>query len=130
MSVNRNFSDENTSENSYENEDDKLLFSKLFPAVSLENVLKDENFALFRRTKGKNALISALYSDYTELVRKISYDAVEKAVFSMQNTASSPGSLSTVPNTDVFFTKEQVMRMNREEIKKNYDKIRESQQNW
>ena len=113
-----------------ENESDKLLFSKLFPSVSLENVLNDENFKLFARTKGKNTLVSALYSDYTELVRKISYDAVEKAVFSMQNTASSPGSLSTTAVKDNFFTKEQVLRMSREEIKKNYNKIRESQQNW
>ena len=111
-------------------EDDNIFFSKLFPGVSREKVENDDNFKLFARLKDKNVLFTSLYSDYIDLVDRISTAATEKALFSMQNRLSSPGSLACESIRDGFYTKEQVLKMSREEIAKNYDNIRKSQQNW
>lgn len=130
VSVNGNLFNTNSSQNPTSEEEENLIFSKLFPGVLRQNVENDECFKLFAQFKDKNRSFSLLYSDYLALVKKISNSATEKALFSLQNKASSPGSLASATNSDSFFTREQVLRMSREEISKNYDKIRKSQENW
>ena len=130
VSVKCDFSSEKPAQNNRLKEEDDLIFSKLFPGVLRENVENDEDFKLFARFKDKNTLFSTLYSDYLALVERISQNATQKALFSFQNKASSPGSLASSAQESGFYTKEQVLRMSREEIKKNYDRIRKSQENW
>lgn len=130
VSANGNLFNTNLSQNPTSEEEENLIFSKLFPGVLRQNVEKDECFKLFAQFKDKNRSFSLLYSDYLALVKKISDSATEKALFSLQNKASSPGSLASTANSDSFFTREQVLRMSHEEISKNYDKIRKSQENW
>ena len=112
-------------------QDEILVFSKLFPNVSLEKLEKDELFCLFSSHNGKNIAISELYTNYLRLIKAIESDFATKAAVLAQNKLSSPGSLASSEKTiDVFFTKEQVLRMNPEQISKNYETIRKSQQKW
>ena len=116
-------------EHSQENE--KLVFSKLFPNVSLENLEKDELFCLFSSHNGKNIAISELYTNYLRLINAFESDFARKSAVLAQNKLASPGSLASSEKTsDVFFTKEQVLRMSAEQISKNYETIRKSQQKW
>ena len=130
VSVKCDFSSQKSAQSNSFKEEDDLIFSKLFPGVLRENVENDEDFKLFARFKDENTLFSTLYSDYLALVERISQNATQKALFSFQNKASSPGPLASGTQESGFYTKEQVLRMSRNEIKKNYDKIRKSQENW
>lgn len=130
VSVNSSYFDTSSAQKIASEENDNLIFSKLFPGVSREDVEKDEDFKLFARTKAKNVLFSSLYCDYLALVERISASATEKALFSLQNSNATPGSLASASQGDGFYTKEQVLKMSREEISNNYEKIRQSQQSW
>ena len=112
-------------------EDEILVFSKLFPNVSIEKLEQDELFRLFSSHNGKNLTISNLYTNYLRLVNALSDDFAKKSLVSLQNKLSSPGSLASSEKTsEVFFTKEQVLRMTPEQISQNYNIIRKSQQKW
>lgn len=124
------FNVESTTENIISDEDDSLLFSKLFPGVSRESIENDEVFKLFSKSRLKNAPFSVIYSDFRALVDKISQSEREKLAFSAKVANSSPGALASSATDDSFFTKEQVLRMNKEQIARNYQKIRQSQERW
>ena len=110
-------------------EEDKLLFSKAFPGVNPENIKKDRLFAIFADGKGKSKSLTSIYSDFRLFVAELSSEIRKKHKFN--DKIASPGSLSSSePSNDGFFTKEQVLRMSKDEICKNYDKIRRSQQKW
>lgn len=124
------FGVENSSDTIISDEDDNLLFSKLFPGVLRENIENDEIFKLFAKNRVKNAPFSVIYSDFRALVDKISESEREKLAFSAKVAHSSPGALASSAASESFFTKEQVLRMSKEQIAKNYQKIRQSQERW
>ena len=112
-------------------EEDNALFSRLFPGVKRENVEKDPNFKLFADGKSKNKPFCSLYGEYLSLVGKIREEITMRGVVAMKNKLSSPGPLSSEESPDSsYFTREQVLKMSKEQIARNYNKIRESQQKW
>ena len=112
-------------------EEDNALFSRLFPGVKRENVEKDPVFKLFADGKSKSKSFCSIYGEYLSLVNKIREEITMRGVIAMKNKLSSPGSLSTEENPEnTYFTREQVLKMSKEQIARNYDKIRESQQKW
>jgi hypothetical protein len=58
---------------------------------------------------------------------KAQQETIKKIV---ANGASSPGSLSGGTETETLFTKEQVQKMTKEEVQKNYDQILKSTRKW
>lgn len=124
-------------ENSLENfkvlseKEDIALFSRLFPGVNPETVKNDRLFKLFASGKDKNAPLTSIYTDYLAMVSEITSEVRAKSEFEQRAALSSPGSLaSSEPYDDGFYTKEQVLKMSREQIAQNYEKIRKSQQKW
>lgn len=108
-----------------------LLFNKLFPGVSIEKIQKDELFCLFSSHNGKSLTISELYTNYLRLINSLEGDFAKKALISAQNKLSSPGALSSSDKgKESFFTKEQVLKMTPKEIAQYYNIIRQSQQKW
>ena len=105
-------------------------FSRLFPNRSLEKELENPDFKLFCNYKGKNTY-GKCFSDFLAICDSIERKARQKVLVSLANKESSVGSLSSEekPACD-FFTKEQVLKMSSEQIKRNCAKIRESQQKW
>ena len=114
-----------------DNSNEVLVFSKLFPNVSYEKLLQNEHFRLFSSHNGKNSTVSELYTNYLRLVEAIEGDFAKKTLVLLQNKLTSPGPLaSSEKSEEIFFTKEQVLKMSAEQISKNYDTIRKSQQKW
>ena len=111
--------------------DEDLVFNKLFPSVSIEKLKEDKLFCLFSSHNGKNLTISDLYSNYLQLISALNEDFAKKSLVSLQNKLSSPGSLaSSEKASEIFFTKEQVLKMSPGQISQNYNNIRKSQQKW
>jgi hypothetical protein len=115
---------------SFSLEEDNLLLQRLFPGVLRENVENDEACKLFSRFAPKSTPFASIYSDYLALVDKISDSAIKKHLVNEQNKRASAGSLASSSNQSEFYSKEQVLKMSREQISKNYDKIRKSQEKW
>lgn len=105
-------------------------FYNTYPNVSRDSLVNDTGFSLF--IKGREfPSITKAYQGYCELREAIEREAVARERARVQNESCAVGSLSgegACPND--FFTKEQVLKMTPQEIKKNYTKIRESQANW
>lgn len=112
-------------------EEESEAFSRLFPGVSKENVENDRIFKLFREINTSAKPFCELYSDYLSLYSAISKEISVKNNILFKAQQASPGSLcSSESYDDGFFTKDQVLRMSKEQIAKNYEKIRKSQQKW
>ncbi len=111
--------------------DDDALFPSLFPGMTREKAENDRNFKLFMNSRRNGVPLALLYSEYVALKSKIEEDAIKKETARLASKQASVGSLSSSePVSSDFFTKEQVLRMSREQISKNYDKIRQSQAKW
>lgn len=106
-------------------------FYELFPNRNLENELSNPDFKLFCSNKRDDATYGTCYKDFCSLIESIEKKAENRILSQIANKNASVGSISTAePLSNDFFTKEQVLRMSSEQIKQNYNKIRESQQKW
>ena len=105
-------------------------FAGKYPNVSKNALYKDKLLEKFAKGKESYAL-SEIFAEYEELSSKIASNAVKAYITRTENEKSSVGALySQGSSCDVLFTKEQVLRMTPEEIKRNFTKIRESQAKW
>ena len=105
-------------------------FQVIYPNISKSSLLSDEGFRIFSEGKDKSSLL-VNYSKYRELVSKIESQAIYKEQARQNNASSSVGGLSSSKSGDeIYFTREQVLKMSQEEIKRNFKRIRESQARW
>lgn len=101
-------------------------FSRSYPNVSRELLSLDTELALYVKHAGGTSL-NEVYKDYKALCDKIEL----KIMRTLSNKANAVGSLSScAPQESGFYTREQVLAMSSEEIKRNFDKIRKSQERW
>ena len=110
---------------------DRAAFVDKFPEVDIEELIKNEQFAEYADGKVGVKPLSEIYEGYNRFLKKAQASADTKAAQALANSHASPGALSgsQTPDKD-FFTAEQVRAMSREEVKKNYEKIKESMARW
>ena len=112
-------------------EDNIIAFSKDFPSVDIEKVRTNQGFSALLGTIMHNPTLSSVYSCFNSIVEAAEESSRGKILHALAALDASVGSLSsTQPSERGYFTKEQVMKMSREEVKENLDKIRASQSNW
>ncbi len=105
-------------------------FSIIYPHISKEHLLSNESLRLFAEGKESKQL-SVVYATYCKFANIIANDAILQEKSRISNASSSSGSLSSSQGANKsYFTKEQVKAMSAEEIKQNYDLIRQSQRSW
>jgi hypothetical protein len=110
---------------------DRDDFAAKHPDVDLQSLIQDELFQKFASGKVGELPLSDIYEGFMDLVSVYEKRAKRKAEQLLANSKASPGSLSTTnPSGNGFFTREQVCNMSRDEVHKNYDKIRESMSKW
>lgn len=106
-------------------------FSTKHPEVNLQSLVSDVMFQKFADGKIGKQPLSDIYDSFIELVSGYEKKAKQTVKQALANKKASPGSLSsTNPNDSGFYTKEQVRAMTKEEVHKNYDKIRASMRKW
>lgn len=114
---------------------DREAFTQAHPDVNLTSLLREDAFVNYAAGRlGKDSL-SEIYDDYmkkqTEAKAaedaRVEERARELAAQMVANASASPGSAVGAPQTPPeTFTTDQLKRMSREEIRKNYDKIAKS----
>lgn len=106
-------------------------FSTKHPEVNLQSLVSDTMFQKFADGKIGKQPLSDIYESFIEFVSGYEKKAKQTVKQALANKKASPGSLSsTNPNDSGFYTKEQVRAMTKEEVHKNYDKIRASMLKW
>ena len=104
---------------------DELL--KAYPTLDINALANDELFGSFCEGKGEGVSLKKRYEQYVKFYE----DFEKRSSYRLAAARASAGSLAdTSSQEDGYFTKEQVMAMSPDEIRKNYDAIRKSQNNW
>lgn len=112
-------------------EQEEQDFSKAFPGVERQKVESDPDFLLFKGSREQNKGTVSLYKDFLELSASIERKVTERLLAKNATNRSSVGSLSSSERIDGdYFTKEHVLKMSEEQIRRNFDKIRRSQARW
>lgn len=110
---------------------DREDFIKKHPDVDLAKLIADKSFAEYADGKVGQRPLSEIYEGYERLVKSADKKATERAAQALANSKATPGALSggSASQTE-HFTYEQVKAMSDAEVRKNYDKIRESMKSW
>lgn len=109
-------------------------FSEKYPGVNVQELFADEDFIKFAMSALEVVSLTSVYEAYLPI--KTERERIkaenEKAASMSANSSVAVGSVTsaTDPADSEFFTKEQVQKMSPEEVKKNYEKIRKSQEKW
>lgn len=112
-------------------DNDYKEFQAKHPEVDIQSLIKSEQFQKFAEGKVGNQPLSEIYEDFREFVGEYEKKAKQMVKQTLANAKASPGSLSsTNPVDSGYFTREQVLGMSKEEVHKNYDKIRASMPKW
>ena len=120
-----------TKSNDFYSDESRREFSKAFPSVDVEKLRNKEEFQEFLGILCKNPTLSQAYACYNAIVSSAEKTAEKRVAQAIANARASVGSLSSTEGCEeIFFTKEQVERMSREEIRRNLGKIRSSQAKW
>lgn len=110
---------------------DRKDFAKKHPNVDINKLSEDANFVAFAGQRVGKEPLATIYSGYLELTQSIEKNIQNKNKQQLANANATPGALSTTGTGESeFFTKEQVQKMTPAEIKKNFEKIRKSQEKW
>lgn len=101
------------------------------PNINIKDLRNNKDFCALLNTITQNPTLSQVYSCFNSIIASAEHKSRQKALQTMANAKSSVGSLaSSKENSTPFFTKEQVLQMSPEQIRKNYTEIRKSQQSW
>ncbi len=105
-------------------------FEAIYPNISKKSLLDDENLRIFAEGK-ENKQFSVIYAKFRKLSESIANEAILQEKARQANASSASGALSSSQGANsAYFTREQVKAMSPSEIKRNYELIRQSQQNW
>ncbi len=113
------------------NGESKSAFSKDFPDIDIEKLRNREEFQSLLGILMKRPTLSQAYACFNTIVEFAESNAEKRVMQALANAKSGVGSLSSKENSEeVFFTKEQVLKMSKDEIKRNLTKIKSSQARW
>ena len=112
-------------------EDSKSEFSKNFPDIDPSKLRNNREFCSLLELLRKNPTLSQIYACFNGIYLSAASNAEEKLLHALANSNASVGALSSAnSSTECYFTKEQVLKMSKEQIKANYSQIRNSQKHW
>lgn len=109
-------------------------FSEKYPDVNVQELFADEEFLKLGKSALESVSLTGVYEAYLPIKTEKERIKAEqqKAAALAANSQVAVGSVTsaTDPADSECFTPEQVRKMSKEEIRKNYEKIRASQAKW
>ncbi len=110
---------------------DAADFAKKYPDVKLDDIVKSESFQSFAAGKVGKVPISEIYGEFLRTKEVFIEEYKNQTAQEYAKKQASPGALGGGTATEKsFFTKEEVDKMSRSEIRKNLTKIEESMKKW
>lgn len=113
-------------------EKDREDFYSKYPDVDVEELAKDSGFRKFAMGKIGNQPMSQIYEDYQEITQEYEKRSKQYASKLLANSKATPGSLHNPTNSQEqgFFTRDDVAKMSKEEVKVNFEKIMKDMKKW
>ncbi|MBO5261435.1 MAG: hypothetical protein J6B45_00135 [Clostridia bacterium] len=106
-------------------------FSRDFPEVDVKSLQSSQEFKSFLELLAKKPTLTEVYACFSEIYASARKKSENRLVQAVANASAGVGALSSSQKAEnPYFTKEQVLRMSPEQIRKNYTYIRKSQEKW
>lgn len=105
-------------------------FREKYKDVSVSELLADKDFMEFGAEALEVMPLTKVYEAYISLKSKLAEKQRADALAANSSVAVGSVTSANESTDNSFFTREQVLNMSTEEIRKNYDKIRASQERW
>ena len=106
-------------------------FSRDFPEVDVKSLQSNHEFKSFLELLAKKPTLTEVYACFSEIYASARKKSENRLVQAVANASAGVGALSSSQKAEnPYFTKEQVLRMSPEQIRKNYTYIRKSQEKW
>ena len=113
---------------------DRADFAAAYPDVKPDELIRDADFSTYAQGKVGKVPLTEIYRGYRGMVDKITANVEQRLTRTMAqaqaNRQASPGTLSGSGEGEVFFTREAVQKMSRDEVRRNYDKIVQDMKHW
>ena len=113
---------------------DRADFAAAYPDVKPDDLIRDADFSTYAQGKVGKVPLTEIYRGYRGMVDKIAANVEQRLTRTMAqaqaNRQASPGTLSGSGEGEVFFTREAVQKMSRDEVRRNYDKIVQDMKHW
>lgn len=104
-------------------------FETKYPDIEINKLDGDKRFIKFAKGKIGTIPLSEIYSDFVELVGEFETTAEQKAESKLQRQqaySKSSVKINSTSTEPAYYSMEQIKKMSREEISKNYDKVMKS----
>lgn len=105
-------------------------FCEKYKDVSVSELLADKDFMEFGAEALEVMPLTKVYEAYISLKSKLAEKQRADALAANSSVAVGSVTSANESTDNSFFTRDQVLNMSTEEIRKNYDKIRASQEKW
>ena len=106
-------------------------FSRDFPEVDVKSLQSSQEFKSFLELLAKKPTLTEVYACFSEIYASARKKSENRLVQAVANASAGVGALSSSQKAEnPYFTKEQVLRMSPDQIRKNYTFIRKSQEKW
>lgn len=110
---------------------DAADFAKKYPDVKLNDIVNDKSFQSFAAGKVGKVPISEIYGDFLRAKEVFIEEYKNQTAQEYANKQASPGALGGGSAAEkTFFTKDEVDKMSRAEIRKHFAAIEESMKKW
>ena len=106
---------------------DRQEFVDKYPDVDLNSLINDPMFEKFAYGKVGNIPMASIYEDYQSLMNEVNKKAKDNAARMIANRQSSAGALNSETTETTYYTFEQLKNLSKEEVRRNYDKVIESE---
>jgi hypothetical protein len=108
---------------------DRIDFEEKYPDINLKKLIEDDSFIIFSEGKVGVQSLAKIYSDYVKFISKFEVTAEQKAESKLQRQqaySKSSVKINSTSTEPAYYSMEQIKKMSREEISKNYDKVMKS----
>lgn len=113
------------------NETGENELKNAFPAVNIEKLRENKEFNSLLSTIMKNPSLSDVYACYNAIISQSEENSRLKLAQALANAEAGVGALASKEGgNSAYFTKEQVLKMSPDQIRQNFQQIRESQSKW
>lgn len=113
------------------NETSESELKNAFPAVNIENLRENKEFNSLLSAIMKSPSLSDIYACYNAIISQSEENSRLKLAQALANAEAGVGALASKEGgNSAYFTKEQVLKMSPDQIRQNFQQIRESQGKW
>lgn len=106
-------------------------FKKDFPEIDVKKLQDSREFQAFLGILSQKPTLSQIYTCFSEICTSAEEKSEKRLLQALANANAGVGALSSSQRSEnPYFTREQVLKMSPQQVRKHYESIRKSQEKW